>query len=772
MSSNIFLFGYLLLFLIGSDLTIAQKQIISGFVKDSLSGEKLIGANLYPDNMDWGHITDEHGFFSITINSKIDTYINISYVGYKTRRINIIHLRSTGTVIFLRPDLSIPEIEIRGNLLRMPESGQISIDPQIVNRMPSFLGEKDLLRSLQFRSGVQTGKEGSAGLVVRGGSPDQNLFQVDGVPLYYFHHLGNLLSSFDPDAINSATFFKGGFPAHLGGRLSSITDIRLKDGNKDQLKGVFSLGTLAMKASIEGPLSKSSSFLFSVRRCNLDLLTRSLSYLNSNGNGIAGYTFYDGNIRIRQKLNANNYLYLTLFSNRDRIFLKFREIDEVKDINRTFQDNLSWSNNFGSIRLNHQYNNKNIADLSFSYSQFKYDHSIQNQITYAGIENRLGINSGTSVKDAIFKYDHAFYPNNILKIRYGSNITFHRYEPYNYESIGATNLKVYNSTEMSAYIESKLNLENIGSNLGLRYTTLPGNYFFHILEPRINIAYNVIPEKVMVSSSFTKMHQALHLVSDNSGGIPVDIWIPATSILPPEISNQFDVGIELHNFFNEHLSLRIDGFIKMQHHLLELIPGNSIYKVLESPGLSIESDGKSKIQGFEVELKKQAGKYSGWISYMYIRNKRQFEVLNNGKPFSYLYEKPHNLNVVLLTALNNKINLSLTWQFTSGMSTNLPIGRYAVPLIPGIDNPVVGEAHIYGSKNSIRLKPYHRLDLSVDFIKKWSDKKRIINLSLINAYNRKNPFFLFYMQNNSGETTLHQLCLFPILPSFNYRIEF
>jgi len=772
MWNKIFIFIFLLLYFFVESNAQVKRQTISGFVRDSVSGEILIGANLYPDNMDWGTVTDEHGFFSVNLSTGTDSRINFSYVGYRTKRIQIDQLESESTVIYLSPDLTIPEIEIRRVQMRLQESGRINVNPKVVNRMPSFFGEKDILRSLQHRAGVQTGKEGSAGLVVRGGGPDQNLTLVDGVPLYYYHHLGNLLSAFDPDAINSATFIKGGFPAHMGGRLSSITDIRLKEGNKEQYKGVFSLGTLAMKASVEGPLNENTSFLFSLRRCNLDLMTRLLSYMDSDGKGMAGYTFYDANLKIRHRVSTNTILYLTLFSNRDRIFLKFWDDDKALDIQRDFKDDLAWSNNFGSLRLNHQYNAKNIADLSLSYSVFNYGHSIVNEVLMSGELNQNGLSTGTAIKDAFLKYDHTYYYSNNLRFRYGSNIALHRYAPYKFDSLNSEELKSFLVQEFVAYFESEYRLKAFTGNIGLRYTGIIGDSFFHIPEPRIRFAYDLTPDKVRLSTSFSKMHQPLHLVSDNTGGIPVDIWVPASTYLPPEISDQFDLGLMVNNIFSKGISFKLEGFLKRQQKLIELVPGNNIYTVLESPELSIVKNGEGTIRGIEMEVAKQKGSISGWASYMYIMNSRQFELINNGAAYPYNYEKPHNFNVVLMSAINDHTNLTLVWQFTSGMSYNLPVGKYEVPVIPGIENPIMGEAHIYGPKNSIRLKPYHRLDISLDFIKWFSKGKRIFNVSLINAYNRQNPFFLFYMENDQDELTLHQLCLFPILPSVSYRIEF
>ena len=754
----------------------AQDTRISGIVVDKTTGEKLIGCYISSVDRSSGTSTNEYGFFSFDIGNSSIEQIIISHVGYASRNISCDSLAAGGEAIFLEPDLEIPEVTIIQTVPpSLSLSGRVDINPKEINRMPAFFGERDVLRSLQFKPGIQMGKEGSTGIVVRGGGPDQNLFLVDGVPLYYVQHLGSLLSTFNPDAVNTAYFIKSGFPAHFGGRLSSVTDIRLKDGNQDDLTGSISVGTVAIKGTIEGPLGENTSFLVSGRRCNIDLFTRILSLLDSDGKGMTGYTFYDASLKIKHELDKNNALYVTLFSNKDRVFLRFWDKDSVENLKYTFRNNLDWANHFGSLRLNHIYDHKNIADLSISYSLFRYANIVEHTAKSDGIETiQNGFRNGTSIREFLFRYDHHYYYNNHVSVRFGGNFNFHAFKPINnVEGIGLDHIH-QSLPEFNSYLESLITpLSRLRINTGIRYSIFWYDELTRsIIEPRLSIKYEIIHDKLNIGASYSRMSQPVHLVSDNSGGIPVDMWIPSSDFIPVELSDQVSIGMDYCISKVDNFCFQFNGFIKKQHNLIELHPGNNIYGVLNSPEESLTTGGMGSIIGFELLAEKKVGSFTGWISYMYIRNHRVFEGINEGMSYPYIYEKPHNLYMVLMMRLSKNISISAAWQLTSGNSFTLPIGKFTVPVIYDLEDPIYGVAHIYGPKNSIRLKPYHRLDLSVDFYKKLKKGQRIFNVSLINAYNKQNPFFLFYMNNDQEESVLYQLCLFPIIPSLSYRYEF
>jgi hypothetical protein len=753
-----------------------QDTRISGFVVDKTTGEKLIGCYILTEDKLSGTSTDEYGFFSFDISDYSAGQIIVSHIGYESRSISIDSLTVGGAIVFLETNFEIPEVSIIQTVPpSLSLSGRVDINPKEINRMPAFFGERDILRSLQFKPGIQMGKEGSTGIVVRGGGPDQNLFLVDGVPLYYVQHLGSLLSTFNPDAVNAAYFIKSGFPAHLGGRLSSVTDIRLKDGNMDDLSGTLSVGTVAIKGTIEGPLGDNTSFLISGRRCNLDLFTRVVSLLESDGKGMAGYTFYDANLKIKHKLNSNNSLYVTLFSNRDRVFLRFWDKDSTENLKRSFRNILEWGNHFTSFRLNHIYNHKNISDLSISYSLFRYSNTVENSVESDGIELiQNGFKNGTSIQELLFRYDHNYYYNNRFTFKFGSDFRFHAFRPFNSDIGIGLHHSLQSLPEFNSYLEAFITpFSRLTINTGIRYSILwYDERTTSVIEPRLSLKYEIIHDRLDIRTSYSRMSQPVHLVSDNSGGIPVDIWIPSSNYIPVELSDQVNIGVDYCISKAKKLCFQFDGFIKKQHNLIELLPGNNIYSILNSPAESLTTGGKGSILGFELLAEKKAGSFTGWISYMYIRNHRIFEGINEGMSYPYIYEKPHNLYVVLMTKLSENISISAAWQLTSGNSYTLPVGKFSVPVIYDLEDPIYGEAHIYGPKNSTRLKPYHRLDLSIDFHKKLKKGQRIFNISLFNAYNKQNPFFLFYMNNDHEESVLHQLCLFPIIPSLSYRYEF
>ncbi len=754
----------------------AQVISVGGFVIDKNTGEKLIGCNVVVKNELIGTSTNEYGFFSIRIPDLDSRQIVISYVGYESQIIDIDSLEGGLSEIELEPNLEIPEVAVKRSVPHSLDLASIIvINPKEINRMPSFFGERDILRTLQLKPGVQMGKEGSSGIIVRGGGPDQNLFLVDDVPLYYVQHMGNLLSTFNPDAVNSAYFIKGGFPARYGGRLSSVTDIRLKDGSKNDLKGTWTIGTIAFKGTLEGPLNDKTTFLVSGRRCNLDLFTRVLSLWDSEGKGMAGYTFYDANLKVKHQLNEKNALFLTLFSNKDRVFLRFWDKDTIEDIKFTYKNILDWGNHFASVRLNHLYNEKHISDLSVSYSVFNYFNKVELEAESEERElSYYGLNNGTSIHELLVRYDHSYHHNNTLSFRFGAGYNLHRFRPYNNHTVDSLASGATYMPEIYSYFETSFSpMARIKMNAGLRNTTLWHDGTINSkIEPRISLKGLVIPGILDITVSYSRMSQAVHLVSDNSGGIPVDMWIPVSTYAPTEYSDQVSLGAKWRVSETKDISILIEGFLKKQKNLVELLPGNNIFYVLEKPQESMSNGGTGSIYGVEFSVEKNTGLITGWISYMYIRNFREFKDINQGVRYPYIYEKPHNLYMVLMTKLNENINFSASWQITSGNSFTLPVGKYTVPVIHFMENPMTGEAHIYGPKNSTRLKPYHRMDVSFDFHKKLRKGSRVFNISLYNVYNKQNPFFLFYMNNEAGESTLHQLCLFPILPSISYRYNF
>lgn len=757
-------------------LSFSQTRNISGFVVDERSGEKLIGCNVILKSTSKGTSTDEYGYFHLDYSENGPDHIAISYVGFTTREIEVCEVIDSIIVVELSPSMEIPEVSVHRSVPQSLETASlITINPTEVNRMPSFFGEKDIFKTMQLKPGVQMGKEGSTGMIVRGGGPDQNQFLVDGVPLYYIQHLGNLLSAFNPDAVNAAYLIKGGFPAHYGGRLSSITDIRLKDGNNNGFTGSWTLGTLAFKGSLEGPIGDKTTFFLSGRRCNLDLITRVLSLIQSDGEGMAGYTFYDANLKIKHQVDKQNTLYLTMFSNRDKVFLRFWENDTLAENRFTFKSILNWGNHFASLRFNHVYNNKHTGDFSLSHSFFHYSNTISliakahDQVLFDHT-----IINGTSINESLTRYEHNFFFSNTLRFRFGGGLNMHRFNPSRNFSGDTLWSAVSFIPEIYTYLVADYSpADFLKINAGFRNTLSKGKeQIFFSPEPRISVKSQLIPDQLSLTLSYSRMSQLVHLVSDNSGGIPVDIWLPATKYLPPEISDQLSLGLAYQFPGPQGFSFNLEGFVKQQKNLIELRPGNNIFYVLDKPEESIANNGTGTIHGVECAIAKEYGKLTGWLNYMYIRNRRQFDVINQGISYPYIYDKPHNLSAVLLTELNKNISLSVSWQISSGNLFTLPIGKYSVPDIYFSEESIDGEAHLYGSKNSTRLTPYHRLDLSLDFFKKLNQGTRIFNISLFNAYNKQNPFFLFYMENEHGETKLHQLSLFPLIPSFSYRYDF
>ncbi len=534
---------------------------VSGFIEDKNTKERLPGVNIYDINSLQGTVSNPYGFYSISLKEHT-TSIIFSMVGYKQQGCQIQPGEKELILnIELESGIELSEVVVthKQKTFNNTEMSVLKIPAKQLLQIPAIMGEADVMRAFQLMPGVQGGKEGTSGIYVRGGSPDQNLMLLDDIPLYYVNHIGGYVSVFNPDVIKDIKLYKGGFPARYGGRLSSIMDIRMKEGNMKEVAGNVSVGIISSKFSIEGPLKKDkTSFLFSVRRSLFDVFTRGYQKLILNDDGSAGYTLYDMNAKINHIFNAKNRLYFSTYFGRDRILIKQKDSDTSDEYPYNFKskNDLNWGNYSMSLRWNRIYSSKLFSNFTIGYTNFFY-HSFSD---IDNIEKQTGHTVGTlsnhfssTINDFIAKTDFDYYESN-HQIKFGGGITKHRFAPTmnNIYQVGTNASDIDTTfgapknkpTELFLYSEDEFTLtENLLLNVGLHFSALTENkHTFYSLQPRINANYS-IAENYSIKASFSRMMQSFHLLSNNDAGLPTDLWVPATKEVPPQTSSQFAVGI-------------------------------------------------------------------------------------------------------------------------------------------------------------------------------------------------------------------------------------
>ncbi len=767
-----------LFFLFFLSYILNAQVVISGYVTDSKSGESLIGATVYDIVQKTGSCTNGYGFFSLKLNStdKISN-LNVSFVGYKTKNVRVVNGQDTLVNIQLTSSNDIQEVVVKGQQL-LEETNEIStfrMSAKTIKRLPAFGGEYDVLKALQLMPGVNRGNEMSAGLNVRGGSSDQNLILIDDVPVYYINHLGGFVSTFNADAINSITMIKGGFPARYGSRLSSVIDVKLKEGNNKYFQGDASVGLLSAKAAIQGPIVRDkASYIISYRRMYYDLLLRPITSLTCDGYSF-GYNFYDLNAKVNYTINSKNRCYLSLYSGDDRlVFTGKIEEDGVKKGKTKVSHR--WGNNIASTRWNHIFSSKLFLNTTLAYTQYRY---IAISKTSSDSTNYKYTNM-SAIHDCLIKCDLEYYMQDNWILRFGTTGTYHIFIPTetkangysSVSSIDYNNVK-YGAKEEAVYFENDFKLRNhLGANLGGRFSTFNiDNSNFYSFEPRISV--NIpFKQNYALKGGYSTMKQYVHLLSSVGNVFPVDFWVPVTKYLNPEKSQQINMGF-VHSMANQKYEISIEGYYKTMNNLIEFKEGVSSLSGITDWESKIDNNGVGESKGLEFMLKKSEGKMTGWINYTLSQTTRQFDDINNGKTYPYKYDRPHAANIALMYDINAKIDVSATWVYQTGSPYTLPVGSY----LSLDDEGDLTTAYVYGDRNANRMKDYHRLDLSMNFKKdkKWG--QRIWNISIYNVYNRKNPYYYYWQltKEDSKELinpTLKQICLFTFIPSFSYTMKF
>ncbi len=761
---------------------------ISGYITDAATGEALIGATVYDFKSAKGTTANNYGFYSLTLPAD-SMRLRFSYVGYQQQLLPIKPESNQVINIALSGMTELEGVEIVGSQgeqdFERTQMSTIDVSLDKVKNLPVLLGERDVLKTIQLLPGVQSGTEGSSGIYVRGGGPDQNLILLDGVPIYNATHLFGFFSIFNTDAINSVKLIKGGFPAEYGGRLSSVIDMRMKEGNSKKIHGEGGIGLIASRLTLEGPIFKDkTSFMVSGRRTYIDVLTRPI--IRNTQDGIdGGYFFYDVNAKVNHKFSDRSRLFLSGYFGNDKFFA--RDDYESEGANDGYEDSfeagLQWGNAIAAARWNYIFNPKLFSNTTLTYS--RYNFKVSNESSYrqtqSGVvvqDNYSAIEYRSGIEDYGAKIDFNYLPTPDHYIKFGGSYTYHTFNPGVNQFTDRNNQTEQDTTYGSAkvyaheyygYIEDDWAItDRLKANGGLHVSGFSVNdKFYYSVQPRFSGRY-LLNERMSVKASYAHMAQYLHLLTNGGIGLPTDLWVPATENIKPQLSHQVAAGISRR--ITDTYDVSFEAYYKVMENLIEYQEGASFLGNARDWQTKVET-GRGWSYGGEILIEKKMGKTSGWIGYTLSWTDRQFENLNFGRTFPYKFDRRHDVSVAVTHKFNDRVDVGLVWVYGTGNAITLPTERYR-----GLQsNPYSfyqGEIGHIDSRNNYRMPAYHRLDLGVNLRKEKRWGERTWSFGLYNAYSRQNPFYLYFSTDSRGNQRLTQISLFPIIPSITYNFKF
>lgn len=769
-------------------LAFGQRFTISGYVKDGSTGESLIGSAILNRKTLQGTTANVHGFYSITLSAD-SVHLVYSYVGYAPAEVRLLLRRDTTIDIGLLNASQLDEVVInatRGDEIQeITQMSSVNIPIDQLKNLPALLGQVDVLKVLQLMPGVKS-SEGSTGLYVRGGGPDQNLMLLDGVPVYNASHLFGFFSVFNADAINRVELIKGGFPARYGGRLSSVIDINMKDGNMKEVHGEGSVDIIAAKFTVEGPIKKDrTSFLVSARRTYIDVLAAPFILAANSSSKYktrAGYFFYDLNTKFNHIINSRNRIYLSTYLGDDKAYAR----DKSTDPNQVFLDEfgLKWGNVITAFRWNNVVGPRLFSNLTATFSKYRFSvfnkHEYESRNMNQTEVKRYHTEYMSGIRDWALKMDYDFVPSPAHYIRFGVGAIAHRFSPgaftYNLDetpadtTVGAKKIDAY---EFSSYVEDDLKIsDEVKVNFGAHFSSFyVDKRWYYSVQPRISARY-LITKDLSVKASYASMMQYIHLLTNAGLGLPTDLWVPSTALVRPQRANQYALGLARN--FKSNYEISLEGYYKKMYNLIEYKEGTSFLNVQDDWQDKVATNGKGESYGSELLLQKKTGKVTGWVGYTLSWTNRQFDELNNGKWFPYKYDRRHDVSVAMTHAWNERMDFSMAWVYGTGNAVTLPTATYKGTVSPIGNYPGFfgQELYYYGDRNSFRMRSYHRLDVSFSWWKnkKWGRSKW--TLAVYNVYSRRNPFFMDVTYDDDGNRKFAQYSLFPIIPSINYSFKF
>lgn len=765
---------YILIFTLFFYSTITQAQekyTISGYVKDAATGEVLIGTNIYIKKLETGTITNNYGFYSLTIPEG-EYIIVYRYVGYKPQELKLYINQKIKQNIELSPNaIEFQTVEVTGEAIdknvKSSEMSAIQISPMEIQTVPILFGEQDILKTIQLIPGVKSVGEGNSGFYVRGGSADQNLILLDEAPVYNASHLIGFFSVFNSDAIKDVKLIKGAAPSEYGGRLSSVLDLKMNEGNSKEFDISGGIGLISSRLTLQGPIVKDEgSFIISARRTYIDLF---LGLSSDEKIKNTKFYFYDLNMKANYRLGENDRIYLSGYLGRD-----------VLGMNESFDNN--WGNTTLTLRWNHLFSDKLFLNTSLIYSNYDYE------IKFGNSDNVPDISA--AIQDYNLKTDFQYFINTKNNLRFGFNSIYHTFKS---GKVAASTENAVNYTEIpnkyalenAVYLSHELDVtQRLKINYGLRYSIFtvlgPGNVYtfdedgetidtktytrgeiiknYSGLEPRLTANY-LLDDKSSLKLSYARNTQYIHLLSNSTSSTPLDLWHPSSSNLKPGISDQAALGY-FRNFDNGNYETSVEVYYKDLKNQVDYKNGAEILM-----NEKVESQlvfGKGWAYGIEFFIKKKFGKLNGWIGYTWSKTERQFDNINNGRVFPARQDRTHDISIVGIYKPNKTWAFSATWVYNTGNAVTFPSGKY---IIEG------NTANLYTERNGYRMPDYHRLDLGVTY--NFSEKSSL-NFSLYNAYSRKNAYTITFWENENDPTKTEavRIALFSIVPSITYNFKF
>lgn len=794
--------------IIGNELVIQKDEYanlddlftLSGYITDLETGERLLFANIYDEyERSYGVESNEHGFYSIKL-PKGERLVTFSYLGYQKQSLNVAMSEDRRMNVELDPRIFLNEVVIIDKYLDPKEEIEdLEVLPiEKLSSMSSLGGEADILRMAQLQSGISTGADGFGGLYVRGSDVDHNLILLDGVPVYNAGHALGIFSIFNSSVIKNAKLIKNGFPARYGGRLASVLDIRTKDGSLRSFHGDVNVGTAAVKGSLEGPLLKDKvSFIVSGRRTSLDpWIKQSSRFIFENG-GSMNYYFYDLNGKLNFKLGDNNKVTIGWYNGRDRFNRDALDISNFQtgifagDELQEFSANIwEWGNQIGTFNWSSSIGKRLFANLSVHYSKFDFSLFENTRVKrFTPMETDTTVTfAGSLFKSEIQDYganiDLNFILSNNYSLRVGGNAVRHDFNPGiitqshrdfpNPESIFLTIDDLSDALEepnivgdeFRAYIENNVTLGKLRFNLGAHASMInAGTQTYQSIQPRLAMNWK-FSNRASFKGGISFMNQFLHLLSNSGLGFPNDVWIPSTDVIEPQEARQASAGLEFD--FGKSWTGGLGVFAKDMKNVIASQEGG-IFSIVSNRQWEEEvTTGTGEGYGFEVDLRRRLGKFSGWMNYTYSKATRQFEELNLGNPFPASFNRLHSFKASWLYQINDNAEFTFNWTYGTGSYYSELDG--VLPVTEDRARVIL----LYSELNSAQLQDYHRLDLSINFYNKYSWGQQKMSLGVFNAYNRTNPLFIEFRRSltDPNKYENYATSLFPILPSFSYNLAF
>jgi hypothetical protein len=784
----------LFLFLsLGNFSAVGQEKItISGYVKEAETGESFIGASIFNQaNTNQATSTNTYGFYSISLIpgkytlvfralGRLDEVRSVNLTSDQSLSVELRKKVIEKSGVTITAERSNAQVE-------NTEMGRVSLEVDKIKTLPAFMGEVDVLKVLQLTPGVKNSGDGNAGLYVRGGGPDQNLILLDGAQVYNPFHLLGFFSLFNENSVNNLELIKGGMPANYGGRLASVLDVTMREGNLKKWKVDGGLGLISSRLTIQGPLKKdTSSIIFSARRSYADVVARPLLNNIERAKPFrnSGIYFYDLNLKLNYRISDKDRLFLSGYFGRDKFIYSNQRSG--------FTVEMPWGNAIATARWNHLFSRKLFMNTAIIFTDFSFE--------FAGKQQDFDARLYSGIRDWNLKVDLDYYPNILHRVKFGGIYTYHRFTPFNTSAqqgevkfdLGApVNLFAH---EVGLYAQDEFDLgERFRINAGLRYSMFqhvgPFDRFikdgnditidttryaagqniktYHGLEPRLSVRF-ALGEHNSIKASYTRNYQYLHLASLSTLALPTDLWIPSTSIIRPQRSDQISAGY-FHNFFNDMFETSVEVYYKDMRNQVEFKEGYLPENSVKDNNDYAFTFGRGEAYGVEFFIKKKYGKLDGWIGYTWSKTLRTFPELNQGMTYYAPYDRRHDGSFVLSYHASSKWTFGLVFVFATGRPITLPEQRYI------LENRIANQ---YGPRNSIRLDPYHRLDLSATWqLRKRKHFEQSLNFSVFNVYNRQNPFFIYFdatgnLSSNSLSVQAKQVALFPIIPSVTWNFTF